>query len=212
MPILWSNSYIHTWLLWLYEPLLAKWCLCFLICSLHGFNNGKHPTSEEAHDTLKYLQLLVSYQNESKSAIFVIYNYFLKITIYFQTLIFCLQAFTWEAYLKVSSFLFKFNQSKRIMEAWWGLTVYHRNSLWVLWCSSHTDFARKFFCSKNLQILAIRRKELTCKCVLILGSGRTSGEGNGNLVQYSCLENSILAGYNLWVLSELDTTGWLSTT
>ena len=35
-PSLWSNSYIHTWLLekpyfWLYEPLLAKWCLCFLI-------------------------------------------------------------------------------------------------------------------------------------------------------------------------------------
>ena len=31
---LWSNSHIHTWLLekpqlWLYEPLLAKWCLCF---------------------------------------------------------------------------------------------------------------------------------------------------------------------------------------
>ena len=32
---LWSNSHIHTWLLekpqlWLYGPLLAKWCLCFL--------------------------------------------------------------------------------------------------------------------------------------------------------------------------------------
>ena len=36
-PSLWSNSHIHTWLLekpllWLYGPLLAKWCLCFLIC------------------------------------------------------------------------------------------------------------------------------------------------------------------------------------
>ena len=35
-PSLWSNSYIHTWLLerpwlWLYGPLSAKWCLCFLI-------------------------------------------------------------------------------------------------------------------------------------------------------------------------------------
>ena len=36
---LWSNSHIHTGLLekpqfWLYRPLLAKWCLCFLIdCS-----------------------------------------------------------------------------------------------------------------------------------------------------------------------------------
>ena len=33
------NSHICTWLLekpqfWLYRPLLAKWCLCFLICSL----------------------------------------------------------------------------------------------------------------------------------------------------------------------------------
>ena len=35
-PSLWSNSYICTGLLgkpwlWLYRPLLAKWCLCFLI-------------------------------------------------------------------------------------------------------------------------------------------------------------------------------------
>ena len=36
-PSLWSNCHICTWLLeklWLYGPLLAKWCLCFLICSL----------------------------------------------------------------------------------------------------------------------------------------------------------------------------------
>ena len=36
---LWSNSHIGTWLLekpqlWLYGRLLAKWCLCFLICYL----------------------------------------------------------------------------------------------------------------------------------------------------------------------------------
>ena len=36
---LWSNSHICTWLLekpwlWLYRPLSAKWCLCFLICCL----------------------------------------------------------------------------------------------------------------------------------------------------------------------------------
>ena len=35
-PSLWSNAHIHIWLLekpqlWLYGPLLAKWCLCFLI-------------------------------------------------------------------------------------------------------------------------------------------------------------------------------------
>ena len=34
-----SNSHIHMWLLeksylWLHGPLLAKWCLCFLICCL----------------------------------------------------------------------------------------------------------------------------------------------------------------------------------
>ena len=38
-PSLWSNSHIHTQLLeksqlWLYSPLSAKWCLCFLICCL----------------------------------------------------------------------------------------------------------------------------------------------------------------------------------
>ena len=35
-PFLWSSSHIDTWLLefWLYRPLLAKWCLCFLICYL----------------------------------------------------------------------------------------------------------------------------------------------------------------------------------
>ena len=38
-PSLWSNSNICTRLLekpylWLYRPLLAKWCLCFLICCL----------------------------------------------------------------------------------------------------------------------------------------------------------------------------------
>ena len=41
-PSFWSNSHIHTWLLkkkrllWLYGPLLGKWCLCFLIRCL-GF-------------------------------------------------------------------------------------------------------------------------------------------------------------------------------
>ena len=38
-PSIWSNSHICTWLLeqpslWLYGCLLAKWCLCFLICCL----------------------------------------------------------------------------------------------------------------------------------------------------------------------------------
>ena len=38
-PSLWPNSHIRIWLLekpqlWLYGPLSAKWCLCFLICCL----------------------------------------------------------------------------------------------------------------------------------------------------------------------------------
>ena len=38
-PSLWCNSHIGTWLvgkpeLWLYRPLSAKWCFCFLICCL----------------------------------------------------------------------------------------------------------------------------------------------------------------------------------
>ena len=43
------------------------------------------------------------------------------------------------------------------------------------------------------------------------GSGRSPGEGNGNLVQYSCLENSMDGGawwaiYSPWCHKELDTT------
>ena len=38
-----------------------------------------------------------------------------------------------------------------------------------------------------------KKKKLTCQAegaVLIPGSGRSPGEGNGNPLQYSCLENS----------------------
>ena len=41
------------------------------------------------------------------------------------------------------------------------------------------------------------------------GLGSSSGEGNGNALQYSCLENSMdrsLAGYSPWGRKELDTT------
>ena len=39
-PSRWPNSHIHIWLLekiqlWVYGSLLAKWCLCFLICCLN---------------------------------------------------------------------------------------------------------------------------------------------------------------------------------
>ena len=45
---------------------------------------------------------------------------------------------------------------------------------------------------------------------LIPGLGRASGDGKGNPLQYSCLENSMkqrsLVGYNLWGRKELGTT------
>ena len=44
----------------------------------------------------------------------------------------------------------------------------------------------------------------------IFGLGRSSGEGNGNPLQYSCLENPHgqrnLAGYSLWSLKESNMT------
>ena len=45
---------------------------------------------------------------------------------------------------------------------------------------------------------------------LIPGSGRSPGEGNGNTLQYSCLENSIDIGAwwsTVHGIAELDTTG-----
>ena len=48
----------------------------------------------------------------------------------------------------------------------------------------------------------------------IPGSRRSPGEGNGNPLQYPCLENSMdkrsLAGYNLWARKESDTTELLT--
>ena len=49
----------------------------------------------------------------------------------------------------------------------------------------------------------------------IPGSGRSPGEGNGNPLQYSCLENSMdkfLAGYSPWDRKELDLTQRLTLT
>ena len=45
----------------------------------------------------------------------------------------------------------------------------------------------------------------------IPGSGRSAGGGNGNLLQYSCLENCVgRGGYSPWGLKELDITERLS--
>ena len=44
----------------------------------------------------------------------------------------------------------------------------------------------------------------------IPGSGKSPGEGNGNPLRYSCLENSMdggaLVGYSLWGCKESDIT------
>ena len=48
---------------------------------------------------------------------------------------------------------------------------------------------------------------------LILGSGRSPGEGNGNPLQYSCLENPMdgsLVGYRSWGHKESDMTDRLT--
>ena len=48
----------------------------------------------------------------------------------------------------------------------------------------------------------------------IPGLGRSPGDGHGNPLQYSCLENPYgrnLAGYNPWGHKESDTTKQLST-
>ena len=54
----------------------------------------------------------------------------------------------------------------------------------------------------------------TRDAVSIPGMGRSAGVGNGNLLQYSCLENSngqrSQAGYSPWDCKELDTTEQLS--
>ena len=70
----------------------------------------------------------------------------------------------------------------------------------------------------QLQVWAALMAESTCN-VRDLGSisglGRSPGGGNGNSLQYSCLENShgqrILVGYSPWGHKESDTTEWLST-
>ena len=60
-------------------------------------------------------------------------------------------------------------------------------------------------------------KEFTCNAadaVLIPGLGRSPGEENGNLLQYSCLESPhrqrSLVGYSPWGCTESDMTQWLN--
>jgi len=66
------------------------------------------------------------------------------------------------------------------------------------------------FCSKHHSLQEARvssvSKKSSCNAghlCSILGTGRSSGEGNGNTLQYSCLENPMdrsLVGYSPWGL------------
>ena len=56
-------------------------------------------------------------------------------------------------------------------------------------------------------------KESACNAghpVSIPGSGRFPGEGNGNPLQYSCLENPMDSGASPWGRTESDTPEWLT--
>ena len=78
---------------------------------------------------------------------------------------------------------------------------------------NHADVMRPL---KNLQIMGFPHrsvgKESACNAGdlgLTSGLGRSPGGGNGNPLQYSCLENPShgqrsLAGYNPWGPQELD--------
>ena len=44
----------------------------------------------------------------------------------------------------------------------------------------------------------------------VLGWGRSPGEGNGNPLQYSCLENPVNTGYSPWGHKESDMTEQLT--
>ena len=66
--------------------------------------------------------------------------------------------------------------------------------------------------------LVFSGKGSTCNArdmVSVLGSGRSPGEGYGNPLQYSCLENPhgqrCLVGYSPWGHKESDMTEWLNT-
>ena len=72
-PSLWSNSHIHTWLLeklWFlpYEPLSAKWCLCFFII-LFRFVIAFLPRSQHLlFSWLKSLSTVILEPKKTKSA------------------------------------------------------------------------------------------------------------------------------------------------
>ena len=91
--------------------------------------------------------------------------------------------------------------------------------LYLSLSGTHTQIAFQVFYNWSYQEPGSSDgKEYACNAEdpgLIPGSGRSPGGGNGNPLQYSCLENSWTeepAGYNPWCLKESDTTKGLTHT
>ena len=67
--------------------------------------------------------------------------------------------------------------------------------------------------SSRASLVAQLVNECTCNAgdtSSIPGSGRSPGEGNGNPLQCSCLENFMNTGYSPWSRNESDMTKWLT--
>ena len=74
-PSLWSNSDIHTWLLgkpqlWVWWPLLAKWCLCFLIHCLGLVQFSSH--EQESFNLMTAVSVLSDFGAQENK----MYHYF----------------------------------------------------------------------------------------------------------------------------------------
>ena len=84
---------------------------------------------------------------------------------------------------------------------------------------SGEDFFNSYYWTRPLGLPGwLSWREFACNASVphsIPGSGRSPGEGHGNPLQYSCLENPLvqrsLAGYSPWGCKESDTSKQLNT-
>ena len=86
----------------------------------------------------------------------------------------------------------------------WHISLYYSNKKKHISCYHNLFYQKGFLGGSD-------GKESACNAGdwgSIPGSGRSTGEGNGNPLQYSCLENSM--DYSPWGHKELDTTEQLS--
>ena len=77
------------------------------------------------------------------------------------------------------------------------------------------DHYSHFMHEKGFLVAQLVKNPPSMQKTWVLSLGQSPGEGNGNPLQYSCLENPHgqrnLAGYSPWGLKVSDTTEWLST-